>query len=56
MPASITVGIKNVSETLAEAQEYLERGFSGAQNCWAGVMKKLKDCELREYGSTSRQD
>lgn len=27
LPTSITIGIKNVSETLKEAQEYYERGF-----------------------------
>jgi L-alanine-DL-glutamate epimerase-like enolase superfamily enzyme len=28
MPTSITIGIKNVTETLAEAEEYRQRGFS----------------------------
>ncbi|WP_315816849.1 dipeptide epimerase [Paraflavitalea speifideaquila] len=27
LPTSITIGIKNVAETLAEAKEYLDRGF-----------------------------
>lgn len=27
LPTSITIGIKNVAETLVEAQEYVERGF-----------------------------
>lgn len=27
LPTSITIGIKNVAETLAEAREYIERGF-----------------------------
>jgi L-alanine-DL-glutamate epimerase-like enolase superfamily enzyme len=27
LPTSITIGIKNVNETLAEAKEYLDRGF-----------------------------
>jgi L-alanine-DL-glutamate epimerase-like enolase superfamily enzyme len=27
LPTSITIGIKNVAETLAEAKEYVERGF-----------------------------
>jgi L-alanine-DL-glutamate epimerase-like enolase superfamily enzyme len=27
LPTSVTIGIKNVAETLAEAQEYYERGF-----------------------------
>jgi L-alanine-DL-glutamate epimerase-like enolase superfamily enzyme len=28
LPTSITIGIKNVEETLAEAKEYVDRGFS----------------------------
>jgi len=54
MPTSITVGIKNVSETLTEAQEYLDRGFSVLKiKLGAGVDEDVERLvKLREqYGS-----
>jgi len=54
LPTSITVGIKNVTETLTEAQEYLDRGFSVLKiKLGAGVEEDVERLvKLREkYGS-----